>query len=106
MRHRRERFALYHGKGNARNPPKSSSTVKMIATSAVDFMTQGIKGHDAQTGPPGQLCTAPPVVYNAMQCQQHRGEVSAGLLKAKFSRNYIYYNIHVLLFDCSYAWKL
>lgn len=77
MRHRRERFALYHGKGSARNPPKSTSTVKMIATGMVDFITQDLKKHDGPSpNSEQQQTTAPSVVFHAMECQQHRGEVS------------------------------
>lgn len=75
MRHRRERFALYHGKGSARNPPKSISTVKMIANNIVDFIMQDSKKHGSSSAEQRQT-TAPSVVFQAMECQQHRGEVS------------------------------
>lgn len=81
MRVCREKFAVHHSKTNLRSPQEASSLVEIMATSVVDFVTEGMKNSSSLGFPdmpsvnPIQITTEPQVVRRAMQHQQHRAEV-------------------------------
>ena len=83
MRVRQERFAIHHGTKSSRNASKSSSVVKAMAASVVDFVTEGMK-EDSETplchldtlSSSIQITTSPAVVSIAMGQQQIRAEAS------------------------------
>ena len=83
MRVRRERTAMHYRSNRAHG---KDSVVKLMATSVVDFITEGMRsssnaahGSEVQSEgqePHVQICTSPPTVAAAMGNQQIRGQVS------------------------------
>ena len=83
MRARHERFALHHGTKSCRNTSKSSSVVKAMAASVVDFVTEGIKEDNDiafsfldNSSSNINITTYPAIVLEAMGQQQIRAEAS------------------------------
>lgn len=94
MRRSREKFAMQQ---RSRKTNEKASLVKFMATSVVDFLTEGMKSfctspcQDEMSNKDNehstQACTSPPTVVAAMGNQQLRGQVS----------------IHVVVFVVTYV---
>jgi len=83
MRKSREKFAMHQ---RSRKTNEKVSLVKFMATSVVDFVTEGMNSFctspcqnempNKDNGHSTQTCSSPPTVVAAMGNQQLRGQVS------------------------------